>query len=89
MFRVGFYDMSTNLKLTETTVDALPGKTYVPNFPRVPTVARLSNFRQSFPQLAAVDRVRIEIQSITPGIRFWAIVSVTNNTTQQVTTITP
>lgn len=35
------------------------------------------------------ESVRIEIRPLTPGHRYWAMVSVTNNTTQQVTMITP
>lgn len=53
----------------------------------------------AFPQLGnvppamydpiAVPRVRIDIDPITPGLRFWAFVSVTNNATQHVTVIAP
>jgi hypothetical protein len=32
---------------------------------------------------------RIEIEPLTPGLRYWAFVSVTNNETQNITTITP
>ncbi len=89
VFRVTFFDMVTNVKLVETMINAQTGKTYVRGFPRVPSVAQLSNFRGSIPQLLAADVVRIEIQPVTPGIRIWAFVSVTNNSTQHVTTITP
>jgi hypothetical protein len=34
-------------------------------------------------------RVRLEIESATEGLKFWAMVSVTNNETQHVTLITP
>jgi hypothetical protein len=97
-FRVTFFDTtsvarglerSAGTMLVDTVVDAQPGKTYRPNFPRVPSVAQLSNFTVSFPQLAMSERVRIEIRPVTPGIRFWAFASVTNNETQHVTTITP
>lgn len=32
---------------------------------------------------------RIEIEPLTPGLRYWAFVSITNNETQHITTITP
>jgi len=32
---------------------------------------------------------RIDIEPLTPGLRYWAFVSVTNNETQHITTITP
>ena len=32
---------------------------------------------------------RIEIEPLTPGLRYWAFVSITNNATQSITTITP
>lgn len=35
------------------------------------------------------DTVRAEIEPLTEGLRYWAFVSVTNNETQHVTTITP
>jgi hypothetical protein len=39
--------------------------------------------------LGAAERVTIEIEPVSPGLRIWAIVSVTNNATQHVTTVTP
>jgi hypothetical protein len=33
--------------------------------------------------------VRIEVQSVTPGVPIWALASVTNNATQQVTVVVP
>jgi len=43
----------------------------------------------SIPELAGHTRVRIEIEPVTAGLRYWAFVSVTNNDTQHITTITP
>jgi hypothetical protein len=39
--------------------------------------------------LGDAERVTIEIEPVSPGLRIWAIVSVTNNATQHVTTVTP
>jgi hypothetical protein len=33
--------------------------------------------------------IRVTIEPLTPGLRFWAFVSITHNETQQVTTVTP
>jgi hypothetical protein len=41
------------------------------------------------PELQNVDRIRIEVTSLTTGLRFWGFVSVTNNDTQHVTVISP
>ncbi len=41
------------------------------------------------PELQNVDRIRIEVTSLTTGLRFWSFVSVTNNDTQHVTVISP
>lgn len=43
----------------------------------------------AYPHLATEDLVTLQIASVNPGIRFWAFLSVTNNETQHVTTITP
>lgn len=47
-------------------------------------IAQLLNLRLAWPQVA-----RIEIEPLTPGSRYWAFVSLTNNETQLVTLITP
>lgn len=44
---------------------------------------------QKFPQLQEHASVRVELEPMTPGMRFWAFISVTNNETQHVTLITP
>lgn len=43
----------------------------------------------ALPELAPYQRLRIEITSATPGLRFWAFTSITNNATQHVTVIAP
>jgi hypothetical protein len=50
--------------------------------------AELSNLG-SLPELSGTDRLRIEVQPLTPDLRLWAFISTTNNVTQHVTTITP
>lgn len=43
----------------------------------------------SIPAVQGYERIRIELSPLTPGLRYWAFVAVTNNETQHVTTITP
>lgn len=50
--------------------------------------AELLNFT-NLPELQSASALRVEIQPVTPGLRLWAFVSVTNNDTQQVTVSTP
>lgn len=51
--------------------------------PFVPGYAQISDL------MPITGRVSILIEPITPSLRFWAFVSVTNNTTQEITTILP
>jgi hypothetical protein len=39
--------------------------------------------------LSGTERVRIEIEPLTPGLRYWAFVAVVNNDTQHLTVISP
>jgi len=51
-----------------------------------PLYREITDF-DSFGELSDAQRVRIEIEPQTTGIRYWAFVSVTNNETQQITTL--
>lgn len=55
---------------------------------RSPAYLELGDLGQIAP-LGASERVVVQIEPVSPGMRFWAFVSVTNNTTQHVTVITP
>ncbi|MDP9361074.1 MAG: hypothetical protein M3P29_06440 [Acidobacteriota bacterium] len=50
--------------------------------------AEISNVG-ALPELQNADRIRIEVTSLTTGLRFWSFVSVTNNDTQHVTILSP
>jgi hypothetical protein len=39
--------------------------------------------------LSRGEAVRVDVAPVTPGLRFWAFVSITNNRTHHVTTVTP
>ena len=66
-------------------------------FPAVPSNIFIGNIYDRFPELmasappyiAGAARLRIQIDPATPGLRFWAFASVTNDDTQHVTVITP
>lgn len=57
-------------------------RAYDIGYAELPTFASRTEF-------AGVQRVRVEVQPITPGTRLWAFMSVTNNETQHVTLVTP
>ena len=80
-------------KLYEKTVTLTPagGLATVPTdsaFMNNPAYAELANLRQ-LPGIGAHDIVRVEIEPVSPGLRYWSFISVTNNATQRVSTITP
>jgi hypothetical protein len=53
-----------------------------------PSFAMISDLEQEFPALRQLERVRLEVESPS-GRRFWAMATITNNTTQNVTVVTP
>lgn len=53
-----------------------------------PAYAELSDLRKLVPS-DFEDDVRVEVTSLTPGLRYWAMVSVTHNETQQITLVSP
>jgi len=69
--------------------------------PQYPSTATVGDIVNAFPELGNVQpipqpfgdarpaAVRIDIDPVTPNLRFWAFVSATNNATQHVTAILP
>lgn len=56
-----------------------------------PGLAELGNL-SDLPELSSLnvgDAVRVEVEALTPGLKLWAMVSVTNDETQHVTLLTP
>ena len=53
-----------------------------------PALAEIGNV-ELLPELRGEKAVWIEIVPVTAGLRLWALVSITNNETQQVTVVTP
>jgi hypothetical protein len=55
-----------------------------------PSYLRIDALADAYPQIRGHDRVRVEVASaVIPAKPIWSFVTVTNNDTQQVTTITP
>lgn len=59
-----------------------------PNFPPFPGYAAVFGVEQR-PELDGHDRVRFEIQPPDDAVKYWWMVSVTNNATQMVTIVSP
>lgn len=75
--------------LLETTITLSNGDSAADSHPAFPGYAQIGGLTEQYPQLRSEDRVRIELRPVSPALRFWAFVSITNNETQHVTTITP
>lgn len=56
--------------------------------PENPGFAIVTDF-SAIADLGDAERIRIEIEPVTPGLRLWAFVSVAHNETQHATVITP
>jgi hypothetical protein len=54
-----------------------------------PGQTQLALWTEHFAALRPADALRIEIEPVTPGLRFWAFITITHNETQHITTITP
>jgi hypothetical protein len=89
-------DTTVRIRVYSMTDDALLGESILTlhigsptEFPHRPGFGLVTNLLEQFPGAAGKGLVRIEVQPLTAGLRYWAFVSVTNNDTQHVTTITP
>ncbi|HET7712718.1 MAG TPA: hypothetical protein VFL80_12370, partial [Thermoanaerobaculia bacterium] len=56
--------------------------------PRQPGYAAIHDLAALFPQLRDVDRYDVRVTPLVEGMEYWAVVSVTDNDTQQVLLIT-
>ncbi len=50
--------------------------------------AEVANLTQ-YPEIQGTGNLRVEIAPATPGLRYWAFVTVTNNSSQHITTLVP
>lgn len=83
--RVQFFDMVTGRPLKDFQLAMLPPQS-TDLF--TPAYVQLDQFGQAT-ELAGIDRIRIRISPANATQRLWAMVSVTNNVTQELTMITP
>jgi hypothetical protein len=100
-FVLRFYDMEemrkgTHELLFETTVRAHAVTPADPRFPLRPAFAMIGDIVAAWPQLAAAQSVAIEVVGTSLPIsppqydrRFYALASITNNTTHEVTIVSP
>ncbi len=92
------YAMREGLQYPFAPVDPAPADQLLASGELTFAVARLGypgrpGFAQvdldQIPQVAGQSRIRVELSPLTTGLRYWAFVSVTNNETQHITTVTP
>ncbi len=81
--RVQYYDMTTGQLLKDSLVALLaPIGFFTPAYLQVDLFSQLGD-------LANVDRLRVRISPTNDTQRLWAMISVTNNVTQEVTMVPP
>ena len=71
-----------------STIVALTGSTELPDFPRYPGYAQL-DLLSLFPAIVNQGPIRVVVGGAGYFVRYWAFLSITNNETQHVTTVTP
>lgn len=99
--RIAVYSLATNALLQEREVELESAPANTPDIPSTPDMPFSPAYVQLDPltdvvRAAGHNRVRIELESLSPVLAnppvsrpIWAFVSLTNNVTQQVTTVTP
>ncbi|MHB0968742.1 MAG: hypothetical protein ACYC7A_13190 [Thermoanaerobaculia bacterium] len=87
--RVFALGSETPLGEGDLTLHVEQGGEWLNEMPLRPGYAQVSNLESIAPTIAEHDRIRIDIEPLTPDLRFWAFVSITNNETQHVTLVTP
>jgi hypothetical protein len=88
--RVAFYGVSGTEPVASVKVSLVaPVPRSSSAYPIEPGFAFVTNWTERFPTLRDLSAVRIEITPLSSGLRFWAFVTITNNTTQHVTIVSP
>jgi hypothetical protein len=91
---VRYYRMTDRLSLVADPNPLRTERVRLRTYPAIqgflvhPSVAEIPGF-ESAPELSGQKALWIQVVPITPGLRIWAFVSITNNDTQQVTLVTP
>jgi hypothetical protein len=87
-FRIEIFDEKTRERIVEDVRTVQPSP-FPGEASYVPSVVEIFSLTDTYPQLATATTVAITVAPMRSGMRFWAFVAVTNNETQNVTTITP
>lgn len=87
--RAIFIDMSSGATLKELTLELHRDEYNVTPYSYFPGYAQIDALADTLPELRSATRFRVELHLIEPAARIWAFVTVTNNETQHVTTVTP
>ena len=83
--RVQFFDMITGRLLKDFQMAMLAPRS---DDIFTPAYVQFDQFGQA-PELGGIDRIRVRVSPTNSAQRLWAMVSVTNNVTQELTMITP
>jgi hypothetical protein len=88
--RVRVFDLSTNELLgDEELLFSPPGRRMTAGLTYDFRPAYIDVPIQDLIAASTAETLRVEITPLRPGLRFWAFATVTNNQTQQFTTVTP
>jgi hypothetical protein len=75
--------------LAEVVIALRGGEILSGQWHRLPDYAEIPDLVAAFPQIATEERLRVTVEPLTPGMRFWAFITITDNATQQVTVVSP
>lgn len=81
-------DAQSDAKLSEVDLDVQGPTSGTIDFPSRPGLLQVGDLSRLIAP-GASTMINVVVTPVTPQLRIWAFVSVTNNTTQHVTTITP
>ena len=88
-FRLRIADASSGTLLVEDVLEAKKGWDFGAGYIFLASAVDIGSLTAAYPKIAGADRVLISVEPAASDVPFWAFVSVTNNETQHVTTITP
>src|SRR5512140_670910 len=71
IFAAGASAATAPLAETELTLSIPPGNFFTENWPYLPGYNEILWLSDAFPVVRSVENVRIEVEPVTPGLRFW------------------
>lgn len=83
-FAVRIFDETTGARVSETVVVATLSRPQSARFRFDPAYAQVAELSG-----AGAQRIRVEVEPLTSGSKFWAFISITNNESQEFTVVTP